>query len=631
MISVRVIFCIILQLIINSCASLQVDGTVSYAELDTSRLTKITAWLPYSPQGLGPRCADRAAWGAYAVAGRLSPLMNSSNKLLAKSLPKWNIETYLKATGQDARPRGERIMSAARLSSLYPLVLAECAEGKGRFLPAIEQTLTELNAESSWNWPAYDGPPSIVRNQDYIDLLAAETAYNVAQALYMLGGQINPAVSQHSMAMLDERIFSPMRRSLIVGVKDNWWLQANNNWNAVCLADIVGAALAVLPDRQDRAIFVAAGEHYIRKYIAGFSGDGYSLEGPGYWNYGFSNFTILRELLMQATTGHIDLFTDPAVRDIALYGYRIEMLPSNVADFGDASRNTKIDDFIRAYTNEVFTFGMPQRLVNLPIPVYQAANSGPIVTAVMKLFTQPAKLAQPRESIQIGLQSYFDQVGVLISRPVQGGRFGVSIKAGGNGSHSHNDIGSYVIGLGAEQPTGDLGKPVYSAKTFGKMRYTIKSINSYGHPVPLVAGELQRDATKVKPKVLVTNFTDEADTITIDMTSAYSVPSLKKLTRLLRHERAGVGLVKIEDEFEFTTPQTFEVALISGGSWKDLGDGKIELWQKKEHLIANIDSSSPYEIIAEKIEEEGMVFTRIAIRLNGKLNKGYIKLTFEPV
>ncbi|MDB5274925.1 MAG: hypothetical protein JWO58_3292 [Chitinophagaceae bacterium] len=615
-------------LVIFSCMRIAYAG--SYAELDADRVAQLSALLSEAPQGFGPRCTDRAMWSTPAISERLAAVKGAAEKLLTQPFPSWSDEAYLEYSSKGARPNGERMMNA-RKAWLYPLVLAECVEGKGRFLPAIEHTLIELDTQPTWTWPAHDATLRNFRQHNYeVDLLAADTAHDVAQTLYMLGDQLAPAVQQQTLAALEARIFAPLRRSFINGGKDNWWLQADHNWNAVCLKGIVGAALAVLPARQDRALFVAAAEHYIRKYVAAFPDDGYSIEGPGYWNYGFSHFTELRELLMQATAARLDLFADAKVRNIALYGFRIEMLPGNVAAFGDASRNTKMDDFTRDYANEVFALGMSAHLAGLPITAKQAGNAAPVANATMILFARPVPENTNGAGVQVGLQSYFDKVGVLVSRPGADERMGVSIKAGGNGNHSHNDIGSYAIGLGVEQPTGDAGATIYSAKTFSKLRYTIKGINSYGHPVPVVAGELQREATQVKPTVLATHFSDALDEITLDMSSAYSVSSLKSLTRTLRHERAGYGAVQIEDRFEFSRAETFEVALIVGGNWQAHGDDTIELWQKNEHLMAHIEASAPYEIASEKIDEEGLAFTRIAVRLKAPQPSGFVRVRFTP-
>ena len=602
----------------------------AFAELDPVRIQQWEGLLSAQPGGLGPVCADRVAWTGPQVAARIQPVIAAADKLLASPFPSWNDDAYLEYSLQGIRPNGERMMNA-RKAWLYPLVLAECAQWQGRYLPAIELTLTELNAQPTWTWPAHDKGLRNFRQHDFeVDLLAADTAHDVAQSLYMLGSALNEEVRRKTLATLEARIFAPMRNSFVLGGKDNWWLQADHNWNAVCLKGVVGAALAVTASKHERAIFVAAGEHYIQKYVGGFSGDGYSLEGPGYWNYGFSHFAELRELLMQSSAGRVDLFSEPKVRSIAMYGFHIEMLPGNIAAFGDAPRNVKMDETTLAYANAAFDLGKPQSLAELPINARQSGNSAPLADGVMKLFVRPLATRGAAAERGIPLHTYFDQVGVLVSRPASGQKLAASIKAGGNGNHSHNDIGSYTIALGTEQPTGDPGATAYSAKTFSKQRYTIKGINSFGHPVPVVAGQLQRNATDVRPQVLGTHFTDNADDITIDLSTAYAVPELKRLTRSLRHDRSEGGSIAVEDQFEFSSPKEFEVALIALGSWNIREDGQIELWQKSEHLLARIFSTSTYSVENEKVEEEGLSFTRLAIRLAVPARQGTIRITFRP-
>jgi hypothetical protein len=50
---------------------------------------------------------------------------------------------------------------------------------------------------------------------------------------------------------------------------------------------VTNAALAVLADKNDRAQFVAVAEDYVSYYMKSFTEDGYAMEGPSYWGYGF--------------------------------------------------------------------------------------------------------------------------------------------------------------------------------------------------------------------------------------------------------------------------------------------------------------------------------------------------------
>ena len=220
---------------------------------------------------------------------------------------------------------------------------------------------------------------------------------------------------------------------------------------------------------------------------------------------------------------------------------------------------------------------------------------------------------------------------MTVSRPGPGETLGFAIKAGGNGNHSHNDVGSYTIARGAEQPVGDAGATVYSSKTFSKDRFTIRGINSWGHPVPVVAGQLQRESTKVKAPVLEQRGDANGSMVRIDMKPAYALDSLQKLERSAQHIRGPEPKVIIEDAFRFSTPQTFESAIISTGQFQRLADGTLDFWQKREHLRANISASQAFELQTETVTEEGLTFNRTAIRfLHAVTGNAWVRMEFTP-
>jgi hypothetical protein len=81
--------------------------------------------------------------------------------------------------------------------------------------------------------------------------------------------------------------------------------------------------------------------------------------------------------------------------------------------------------------------------------------------------------------------------------------------------------------------------------------------------------------------------------VVIDMSSAYTVPSLKTLTRTMKNERRNNGVVSIEDRFEYSAPQFFETAITTLGQWRQREDGALEFWQKERHLLARLTASAP--------------------------------------
>jgi hypothetical protein len=619
-------------------------------ELQPAQIQRMAELLPREPQGLGPRCQDRKAWSDAAVVQRTQAVVAHAESLLKRSYPAWNDDAYLQFNRAGQRGEGERMMNA-RKAWLYPLIIAECVQAQGRFLPAISNTLRELVQQPSWTWPAHDRDLRSFEKRDFqVDLNGADLAHELSQTLYLLGDWLAPELRAQVLATMRTRIFEPVKKSLTTG-RDHTWLRVDHNWNAVCLKGVVGAALAALPDIQERALFAAAGQHYIRYYMAGFPGDGYSTEGPNYWNYGFGHFAMLREQLVQATNAQIDLFKLDKVPAVAQYGLHIEMRPGQVAAFSDTGPRSRPDAFVLAYLNAALNWRLPlSNLQQLPLTPQSPGNAAPLADSMVMLFVKPHMLKNAQPAQAASASSFFADAGVLVSRgqgmavTMKAGGRGPSGGPGGNGNHSHNDIGSYTIAVGDEQPVGDVGAPRYSAKTFSKDRYSIRAINSWGHPVPVVAGQLQQDASKLHARVLRIDQQSNADLMVIDMKPAYSVSELQTLTRSLRFDRVRLvthasstevskrpaASAVIEDRFAFTSPQSFETAMTTLGGMKRSGEACVVFTRGAENLSAHISASAPWELLEEKIDEEGLIFTRVALRLKDKAREGFIKVVFEP-
>lgn len=620
----------ILPLVLASltCATLSLAET-QYAELSKERVATIAGMLPAEPAGFGKPITNRQFWQNPETLARTGDAVRRATPLLNKEFPPWIDELYLDFSKTGRRPPGEA-MIRAREVWLEPLVTAECLENQGRFLPAIHRTLEAYLTQPTWTLPAHDHSLGNFHRRQYtVDLRAAETAADLAQALWLLEDRVDAGLRTRMLDALETRIFAPVRASLKTH-KGHWWLggksdPVKNNWNAVCLAGVVGAARSILPDRYDRAVFIAAGEHYSQYFINGFTEDGYCDEGPGYWVYGFGDFIGLREVLADATAGKIDLFDRPKTIRMALYGKRIGFPGGDVPPFADCRTTTRTHTQLISYCDRVFGLASGSK----------GALPGPRLRGLARMFAgeTPARLKASAPPEDESLRSYFDKVGVLVCRPGKptAGRLSAAIKAGGNGSHSHNDIGSFVISLDGQQPVGDPGGPhAYDNETFGPKRYEKNILNSFGHPVPVVDGQLQVDATKVKPKVLETLFQPAWDRISIDMTPAYQVASLKQLTRTMTCSRKETGRVGIEDHVLFTKPSAFELALTTRWKATRIGETTLEFSRDGKTLLAEITTPDGFDLTETRIEELGApVFTRIGLKLRKPVTDAVVRVIFS--
>ena len=598
---------------------------------DSNRVTEIARMLTAQPSGFGVPCSDRPAWEAKA--DKLQEMIAEAEKALTTPLASFDEQAYLKYSETGDRMPMERNLHS-RMDQLVPLVLAECAEYKGRFLPRIAEVMDSLAAQPSWTLSAHD--PQLLNLHGvryYVDLNAADMADNLAEALYLLGDKIPADTLKRVADGMEKHVFGPMRQSLrhddsAQDHNGNWWLYADMNWNAVCLKGVTGAALAMLPNVDDRALFVAAAEHYIQHYDSGFQSDGYDTEGLGYWNYGFSHFVELRENLFRATNGKIDLLANSKMQKVALFGAEFPMTPDNAAAFGDAGVMPHADLHLMAVIDRIFQ--IPPVQPPLPVQSFGVQHAG-LTSLALDLFPVPGdELPAPESLSHRDLQKYYADSGVLVSRAAPGQKLAVTIKAGGNTTHSHNDIGSFAIGLGDVQPVGDPGGPhYYTGATFGPHRLDFKLLNSFGHPVPEIGGQLQLDATKVHVTVVSHSLSSAEDSLTIDMSNAYQAPQLERVTRTLVHSRAGEGSVEITDDFGLTGPTEIIESLPTHGTWTMIDSHTLLFNLGGRRLRATIEAPVPATFTQTNVEEYGNSFTRVEVHIPLAAS-GRITMRFTP-
>jgi len=210
----------------------------------------------------------------------------------------------------------------------------------------------------------------------------------------------------------------------------------------------------------------------------------------------------------------------------------------------------------------------------------------------------------------------------------------LALKGGHNNEHhNHNDLGSFVVLCGKQLMLLDPGNEVYTARTFSKQRYESNLLNSWGHSVPVVAGKLQRPGAEAHARVMDTVFSDESDTLQLDLASAYECPELKKLERTFVYDRTGKGMLTVTDKVEFDTPQSFSTALITTCSVDQAGERTLIIGDGDEKVSVEIDCGGlPFSLKIEPIRENTPVRpTRIGIELDSPVTSASIKTRFFVV
>ena len=511
-----------------------------FAPPNTNRIAEIAAHLPEKPGWYRQSsCSDAKA-----------------KSMLTGSVPVLTEEDYMLfySTGDRRQYENKFWHLVDMISSLSVKAATIGKENKvdrTAVMKRLEEALERFVELKSWIYPAHD-PNHVVWDgkANRIDLVSAHASASLAYTLLKLSKELDPGLVARIRKELDRRTFSSYLHSAAMTsdpsadtVHRNHWFYIRDNWNTVCHCGCVMAALAAIDDQSVRAAFIEAAERAMPHYLMGFYDDGYCFEGAGYWDYGYGNFLRLTDAVRNATGGFVDFSRLPRAKKMMAYGFTAQM-------DGKGKRPRFADSGGGRPSPQWLELGV-------------------------KLWPDLKPLAQKT----LPLRTWFPEAQVYIGR---GAKFSFAIKGGQNNlPHCHRDLGSWVILFKDKYVAGDPGTERYTRRTFSAKRFDSNILNSYGHPVPRVGGELQSGGKIAQAKVLAADFSDACDTIRLDLTEGY--PCLRNgggsLVRTVAFDRAG-GIVTIRDDFTSKTPRTFDSPVVtelaecllvpsaSGGEWR---------------------------------------------------------------
>jgi len=609
------------------------------------RAAEIEKMLPEMPRCVGVPIGNREVWDAFAGSSAFRNVIRDAESIAATPVPELPESLYMDYYETGNRERYQAVRGR-KYSRLPKLVLGECLENKGRFIVPLEETIRSICADPSWVLPAHDAGAGIYKGTAvYPDLASTDTSVELGFAAVWLGDKLSPEIRQLILENIERRTFAPYEACVKEGKTNGmWWVTTTNNWNSVCHAGTVGAALALIDSPARRAWYIASAEHFMGDFFKGFTPDGYCSEGMGYWNYGFGNFVDLAEMVFQATDGGVDFFTMPLVKNCALFGPRMEVAPNQFAAFADCQITAKPSPILVAFLSRRLGLGLTEYEKVIPGPG-SLKSTGVYVFPNSATTTPAASTASP---ILGELRTEFADAGILICRPKPdaAGQLALVCKGGHNAEHhNHNDVGSFTIMYDGKMPLLDPGGEVYTARTFSDKRYDSRLLSSFGHPVPVVNGRLQKTGRSAEGKVLKKEFTDEWDRIRYDIAPAYQLAELKTLTRQFVLWRPGPS-VTVTDIVELTASGTFETALVTYESWekaeKDNDDGNIELRIAMDQGALRVDvyavsesgKNLPLEFSAVELDEDSMSKkkpTRFGFMIAQPVTEVRIYITISPV
>lgn len=510
-----------------------------------------------------PQASDRDTWNSLPE-DLISRLIKNGEAFLNFDYPSLTAVDYMEFTRNGNRSRFQDKLFLRR-TALDALVLAECAEYKGRFLDDIINGLSLICEENAWQLPAHnsyirDTPPFILPDvtRPVIDLFAAETASVLAVAEYLLRQELDsvtPFLSKMINKNLEERIFTPYLNEHF------WWMGDGashmNNWTVWCTQNVLLSAFTrELPKDQKEDIFKKACKS-IDYFLDEYGEDGCCDEGAQYYRHaGLCLFNCLEVLNGISDNAFIPAYEVEKIRNIASYILTAHIHDVYYVNFADCSPIAG-----RCGARE-YLFGKRtknEELMSFAAEDYQSSED-PLTVEEHNLFYRLQTVFTHKEMTSFAKSPiahrdfWYESVGLFIARDEH---LYLAVKAGDNDdSHNHNDTGSFTIYKDGKPMFIDVGVETYTKKTFSKDRYDIWTMQSRYHNLPTFFDGgtqiMQRDGSDYRAKHVTHQLGTSVCHISMDLEAAYPDERIKSYTRNAVLEKGKE--ITISDHYEGDIP-----------------------------------------------------------------------------
>ena len=412
-------------------------------------------------------------------------LVDLKARLTADPLVRHHYET-LKANAQrvmakdllERKMQGRRLLDVSRemLYRMNMLGMVYSVEVDAATLGRINDEVVAVCEFSDWN-PSH-----------YLDV--AEMSLAVALALDWTAGALPASTIELAQHALIEKGIQPSWQ------KSMWWEKWDNNWNQVCHAGMIAAAIEVAEREPELAAkTIQRALNGIPYALAEYAPDGVYPEGASYWFYG-TTFTVLTiEMLRSALGSDFGIPKSPGFMESALFK-TLCCAPSgdyfNFADCGD--RRGSICDTTLAWFAAETGNGLyfeKERLLSSGETTTLSRNDGAALVWISR-FEETDRSREPAAWKGDG------------ANPVVIFRDGDCYFAGKGGrgtvNHGNMDAGSFVFELDGVRWVVDPGNQSYHqlektgfdlwGRTQDAERWQLLTKNNYGHSTLTVDGKL---------------------------------------------------------------------------------------------------------------------------------------------
>ena len=549
--------CLSVVLAFNTYAYTERNLLQQVADLSEVKASLITdqKWVPY------PAYQDRTGWDKFLGENK-DAFIRQGEKLLDYE---WRV---VKATDyiEFERSGSRDIMQnpfGSNNRAIADLLMAELAEGKGRFIDQLINGVFHSCEMTSWALSAHliSAQHSQRALPDYkdhvIDLTSGDLSSLLAWTYYFL---------QKEFDKVNTVIAERLRHELQVRTLDTfmnesrfWWMAFNytpgmmvNNWNPWCNFNVLQCFFLLENDKDKLAEAVYRTMVSVDKFINYTHSDGACEEGPSYWGHAAGKMYDYLQMLSDGTGGKLSVFDQPIIKNMGEYIARSYVGNGWVVNFADASAKGGGDAPI------IYRYGKATGSdMMMAYAVYQnnrakkeSLANGIDLFRTLQNVLYYNDLAKADADFQSPAYTWYPETEFCYMTNKEG--FFLAAKGGfNNESHNHNDAGTFSLYLNTTPIFIDAGVGTYTRQTFSNERYTIWTMQSNYHNLPMINGIPQSFGSDYKATEV--SFNPKRMSFSANIASAY--PEEAQVKKWIRSYALDKSSVKITDAFALDKAQ----------------------------------------------------------------------------
>jgi hypothetical protein len=597
--SIFLFFCLISFMSVNASVERNMLSTGRSATMLSELLLTSGDWVPY------PSYSNRAGWDVLLGDRKANLVKNGESRLdyTWKVIP---ATAYL----EYERSGNRNIMqdpNSDNNEALADLLMAELAEGKGRFLDQIINGVFYNCERTSWvlsaHLPLQLSTRTLPDHTDsVIDLGSGELGAMLAWTYFFFNREfdrVNPIISKRLYKELYDKIIIPYRT-----IDRYWWMAfvpredgMVNNWNPWTNFNCLQVIALLENDKVQMGKDVYRSMVSVDKFINYVNFDGACEEGPSYWSHAAGKLYDYLELVKMITNGQVNLFGEQIIRNMGEYISRSYIGNGWVVNFADASAQFSTSGgLVYRYgkavnSKEMMQFGAyldqrNQSLIPSGTDLFRTLESLRYYDELMatNAVHRPAPVTTYPET-----QFYYfsdEATGFL------------AVKGGYNAeSHNHNDAGTFSLWVDKLPLFIDAGVGTYTRQTFGPERYTIWTMRSAFHNLPSINGKEQVFGKQYKATSIKVN--ESKKSVSMELAGAY--PAETSVKSWNRGYQLSKGKLVITDKFllnEWKAPHQLHF-MVWGHIEQKPGKISIHTKDKKAQLLYDAGN---YDYQLETIE-----------------------------